>query len=182
MRGKCLLYRRKYQSHWIKTIGRFLGSLREPWIYWSSCVSELVKTRIHSAHFFFPISLPFLFRLFHFPSWCHLFLCSVSFCFLSFINSVYFCFMPSSFGSSIATGYVLDGWGVGVRVSGGARIFSSPRCPDWFWDPPSLLSNVYQELFLPGLIGRGVKLTIHLQLMSRSRMPGSPPYASWRRA
>jgi hypothetical protein len=41
----------------------------------------------------------------------------------------------------IATDYGLDGRGVGVRVLVGARIFYSPRRPDRFWSPFSLLSN-----------------------------------------
>jgi hypothetical protein len=44
----------------------------------------------------------------------------------------------------IATGYVLDGRGVRVRVRVGARLFSSPRRPDRFWGPPSLVSNEYR--------------------------------------
>jgi hypothetical protein len=47
----------------------------------------------------------------------------------------------------IATGYGLDGREVGVRVPLGSRIFCSSRCPDWFWGPPSLLSNGYWVLF-----------------------------------
>jgi hypothetical protein len=46
----------------------------------------------------------------------------------------------------IATSYGLDG----IRVPVGSRIFSSPRLPDRFWGPPSLLYNVYR-----GLIPRG---------------------------
>jgi hypothetical protein len=42
---------------------------------------------------------------------------------------------------SVATGYGLDDRGVGVRISVGARIFSSLRRPDRFWGPPILLSN-----------------------------------------
>jgi hypothetical protein len=44
----------------------------------------------------------------------------------------------------IATGYRLDGRGVGVRFPGEARFFSSPRRPDRLWGPPSLLSNGYR--------------------------------------
>jgi hypothetical protein len=43
----------------------------------------------------------------------------------------------------IATGYGLDGLGVGVRVPVGSRIFSSQRRPDRLWGPPSLLHNRY---------------------------------------
>jgi hypothetical protein len=49
----------------------------------------------------------------------------------------------------IATGYGLDGR-VGVRVPVGARWFSTPRRPDRFWGPPSLLFNWYRELFPRG--------------------------------
>jgi hypothetical protein len=35
--------------------------------------------------------------------------------------------------ASIATGYRLDGRGVGVLVPVGARFFSSPQLPDRFW-------------------------------------------------
>jgi hypothetical protein len=47
----------------------------------------------------------------------------------------------------ITTGYWLDGRGVGVGVSVEARIFSTPRRPDRIWNPPSLVSNGYRELF-----------------------------------
>jgi hypothetical protein len=49
----------------------------------------------------------------------------------------------------IATGYGLDGRGVGVRVPVGLRIFTSPYRPDWLWGPPNLLYNGYWGLF-PG--------------------------------
>jgi hypothetical protein len=34
--------------------------------------------------------------------------------------------------------------GVGVRIPGGARFFSVPRRPDWFWAPLGLLSCGYR--------------------------------------
>jgi hypothetical protein len=43
----------------------------------------------------------------------------------------------------IATGYGRDDWGVEVRVTVGARIFSSPNRPDPLWGPLRLLSSVY---------------------------------------
>jgi hypothetical protein len=46
----------------------------------------------------------------------------------------------------IVAGYGLDDVGVGVRVPVGVRVFSSPHRPDWFWGPPSLLSNGYWTL------------------------------------
>jgi hypothetical protein len=42
---------------------------------------------------------------------------------------------------SIATVYMMDYRGVGVRVPVESRIFSSPRRPDRFSGPPSLLCN-----------------------------------------
>jgi hypothetical protein len=51
---------------------------------------------------------------------------------------------------SIVTGKWLDGQGVGVRIPIGSRIFSSPRFPDRFWGPSSLLSNVYRRHFPRG--------------------------------
>jgi hypothetical protein len=40
--------------------------------------------------------------------------------------------------------YGLDGRGVGVRASVETKFFSSPRRPDRFWGPPSLLSIGYR--------------------------------------
>jgi hypothetical protein len=51
----------------------------------------------------------------------------------------------------IATGYGLNDRGVGVRVPVMSKMFLSPRAPDRFWGPPSLLSKGYRELFPPGL-------------------------------
>jgi hypothetical protein len=82
-------------------------------------------------------------------------------------------------GAGIVTGYGLDDQEVGVRVPVGAKIFSFPCRPDWFWGPPSLVSKGYR-----GYSGRGVKLTTHLQLVPMSRKHGSihplPHSPSWR--
>jgi hypothetical protein len=69
---------------------------------------------------------------------------------------------------SIVTGYGLDGQ---HSIPGrGKRFFSSTQCPDRLWVQPNLLSNRYRLMFRRGKSGRGMKLTIHLNLTSRSRM------------
>jgi hypothetical protein len=84
----------------------------------------------------------------------------------------------------IASAYGLDDRGVGDRVPGGSRRFSSPRRPDRPWGPPSLLPTGTRGLFPRGESGRGVKLTTHLRLVTRSRKCGSihpfPHTTSWR--
>jgi hypothetical protein len=50
----------------------------------------------------------------------------------------------------IASSYVLDEEGVGVRVLVGSRIFSSPCRPDRLWGSPNLLYNGYRGFFLLG--------------------------------
>jgi hypothetical protein len=50
----------------------------------------------------------------------------------------------------IATGYRLDIRGVRFRIPVEARILSSLRRSDGYWSPPSLLTNRYRGLFLPG--------------------------------
>jgi hypothetical protein len=68
----------------------------------------------------------------------------------------------------IATGYGLDGQG---WIPGrGRKSFSSPQCPDRLCDPPSLLPNGYQGLFPRKCGSRDVKSTIHLHLVSRSKI------------
>jgi hypothetical protein len=51
----------------------------------------------------------------------------------------------------IATSSGLDDLGVGVRVSVGSRIFSSPRRSDRLWGQSSILFNGYRELFPRGV-------------------------------
>jgi hypothetical protein len=47
----------------------------------------------------------------------------------------------------IAAGYGLEGRVAGVRVPAGARIFYSPRPPDRFYGPSSLLPYGYRDYF-----------------------------------
>jgi hypothetical protein len=79
----------------------------------------------------------------------------------------------------IATGYGLDGRGVGVRVLVGSRIFST-SCR------PALGSIQPRVQGTPGALSRGVKLTTHLQPVPRSRKCGSihplPHTPSWHSA
>jgi hypothetical protein len=86
----------------------------------------------------------------------------------------------------IATGYGLDGRGFKVRVPAVATFLSSPRRTDRFWGPPSVLSNGYRGIFPGGYNDRGVEVTSHLQLVTRSRIHGSihplPHTSSWRSA
>jgi hypothetical protein len=85
----------------------------------------------------------------------------------------------------IATSYWLDDRGVGVRVPRGSRIFTSPCRPDRLWVPPNLLSNGYRRIFPQGYSCRVVKLTTHVQLVSRSNRGSVHPLpytTSWRSA
>jgi hypothetical protein len=50
----------------------------------------------------------------------------------------------------IATRYGLNDRRVGVRVTEGSRIFSSPRGPDRLCGPPNFLYNEYRGLFPRG--------------------------------
>jgi hypothetical protein len=74
----------------------------------------------------------------------------------------------SAFG--IVTGYGLYDRGVGVRVPVGSWTFSSPQRPDRFCGSPSLLSGGHRGLFPRGKSDRGVKLTIHLHPVPKSRI------------
>jgi hypothetical protein len=51
---------------------------------------------------------------------------------------------PSAVG--IATGYLPDTRGIGVRVREEAKFFCFPCRPDLFWDSPSLLLIKYQGI------------------------------------
>jgi hypothetical protein len=91
-----------------------------------------------------------------------------------FIFRILLCYsMSRDSAVGIATGYGLDGRGVRVRVSVGARLFSSPQSPNRFWGPPNLLCNRYRGPFPGGKATRVVKLITHVQLVPRSRIRGS---------
>jgi hypothetical protein len=78
--------------------------------------------------------------------------------------------------SCVATGYGLDWRGVRVQVPIRAIFCSSPRRPNRIWVHPASYPMV-TGCSLPGggggLIGRGQKLTTHLQRVPRSRIIGS---------
>jgi hypothetical protein len=62
----------------------------------------------------------------------------------------------------------------GIRVSVRAKD-SSPKYPDRFWGPLSLLYNWYGRFFQESKSGREVKLTTHLYLVPKLRMSGVIP-------
>jgi hypothetical protein len=53
-------------------------------------------------------------------------------------------------GGNASAGYGLDDRGVGVLISVGSRIFTSPYLPDRFWGPSSDISGAYRGLFPRG--------------------------------
>jgi hypothetical protein len=59
----------------------------------------------------------------------------------------------------------LDGWGLEFEFRWGQDFVPLHIVPNRFWDLLSLLSNGYRAFF-----PRGVKLTTHLHLVSRSRI------------
>jgi hypothetical protein len=86
----------------------------------------------------------------------------------------------------IATGCGLDSQD--LIPDRGKRFFSTPKCPDQLWGPPSLLISGYQELF-PG--GWGVKQSGHeadhslpssAEVKNGGALPPLPHMSSWRGA
>jgi hypothetical protein len=81
----------------------------------------------------------------------------------------------------IATGYGLDDREVGVRVPVGSIIFSSPRCPYWFWGSPSLLYNGYRWTLSPGIKRPGREADYSPQTSAEVKntwiYTSTPPYA-----
>jgi hypothetical protein len=71
---------------------------------------------------------------------------------LKFSFNISYQSIPRSRNSAvgITTACGPEGGGVRVSVQVGAGFLSSPRCPDRFWGPTSLLANEYRELFLRG--------------------------------
>jgi hypothetical protein len=58
----------------------------------------------------------------------------------------------------------------GSIPGGGKRFFSTPIHPDWFWGPPSLLSNGLQGTFSWGLKRLGMYMITHIHVVLRLRM------------
>ena len=52
--------------------------------------------------------------------------------------------------------------------------FSTPKCPDWFWGPSSVIRGGYQGVKPPGE-RRCVTLTNHFHVMPLLRMSGDVP-------
>jgi hypothetical protein len=66
------------------------------------------------------------------------------------------------------------GWQRGLSsIPVGARCFPSPRRTYQFWGPLRDVASGYRERCLRSQTGRGVKLTIYLQVVPRSRIHGS---------
>jgi hypothetical protein len=58
--------------------------------------------------------------------------------------------MSQGSGVVTATGYSMDGRGIGVRVPVEARFVASSRRPDRFWGPPNVVSHGYRGSFSGG--------------------------------
>jgi hypothetical protein len=72
-------------------------------------------------------------------------------------------------GVSRSSGCGLDDRGSGSSNTGGIKNFSILSYLYRLWGTPRLLNNGYRRLFPQGQSGRDVKLTTHLQLVSRTR-------------
>jgi hypothetical protein len=74
---------------------------------------------------------------------------------------------PQTFGREL--GFGIAWWDVSSLLP----------CPDRLWSPPSLLTNLYRELWTPG-----IELTTYLHVVPRLRicraMPPLPNTSSWR--
>jgi hypothetical protein len=78
----------------------------------------------------------------------------------------------------IVMSYRLEGRGIGVRSTAGAR--SSLQNRDRLWDPTSRLSSGYLRFFLRDFSGRQVDLTISFHLILRLRIRESiPPFRQY---
>jgi len=62
------------------------------------------------------------------------------------------------------------------NLSRGKRFFSSPKCPDWLWGPPSLLFNGHGGLFPQELSRWDMRLTTHICLFPRIRSGAILPH------
>jgi hypothetical protein len=78
---------------------------------------------------------------------------------------------------------MVTGYGLGVRVLVGSRIFNSPYRPDRLRSPPIFLFDGHRVLFRESKAVRSAKLITHLQLLLRQRKRDSihplPHKPSW---
>jgi hypothetical protein len=80
--------------------------------------------------------------------------------------------------SVVSTGtidYVISWMILGSNVCKSKKFFSSPKCPDLLWGPPSFLFKVYWLFFPWQYSNQSMKLTTHLYLMPMLRKSVAVP-------
>jgi len=99
-------------------------------------------------------------------------------------NVMWGCFCCDQMCSYVpGLGYGLDKWGIVVRFQAGAKIISSPYCPQWLSGPISLLLDGCWRLFDRCPSNQIVQVTTHFHQVTSSRMSGAmaplPHTPSW---
>ena len=99
-------------------------------------------------------------------------------------NEMWSCFCCDQMYSYVpGLGYWLDNWVIVVRFQAGAKIMSSPNCPQWLRGPISLFLDGCWRLFDRSPSNQSVQVTIHFHQVKSSRMSGTiaplPHTPSW---